>query len=200
MAELIKKRSLWVASILNIPSSFEYGFRGLVLMGGMGSRVDSFLRGKDSSLTQVVKYIISGGISVLVAQVTFYLLAWLVWPCMRATDPVARLLVAAGFSVQAVSEAELKRNFWIIMLICFLFSNAVVYVLNVLFVFNAGRYRRVVEVFLFFSFSLLQFLFIWIGGILISMFKWEVTYSNISMLLAGLVVNYLVRKHIVFRG
>jgi len=175
-------------------------FGGLVLMGGMVSRVDSFLRGKDSPLAQVVKYVISGGISVLVAQVTFYLLAWLVWPCMRATDPVARLLVAAGFSVQAVNEADLKRNFWIIMVICFLLSNAVVYVLNILFVFNAGRYRRVVEVLLFFSFSLLQFLFIWLGGILISVFKWEVTYSNISMLLAGLVVNYLVRKHIVFRG
>ena len=169
-------------------------------MGGMVSRVDSFLRGKDSPLAQVVKYVISGGISVLVAQVTFYLLAWLVWPCLRVTDPVARLLVKAGFSVQTVNEAELERNFWIIMIICFLLSNAVVYVLNILFVFNVGRYRRVVEVFLFFSFSLLQFLFIWFGGILISVFKWEVTYSNIAMLVTSLMVNFLVRKKIVFKS
>ncbi len=169
-------------------------------MGGMAKRVVGFLMRKDSSAAQVIKYVMSGGISVVVAQVSFYLLAWLVWPCMRATDPVARLLVSFGFSVQDVSESELKQNFWIIMGICFLLSNAVVYVLNILFVFKTGRYRRAIEVFLFFSFSLLQFLFIWLGGILISKFKWEVTYSNILMLLAGLVVNYLVRKHIVFRG
>lgn len=182
----------------NITGLFSDGFRGLVLMGGMASRVGAFLMGKDSPVAQVVKYAISGGISVAVVQITFYLLAWLVLPCMRASDPVARLLVSMGFSVQAASEDELKRNFWIIMTICFLLSNAVVYVLNVLFVFNAGRHRRPVEILLFFGFSMFQFFFIWIAGILISVFKWEVTYSNIAMLMAGLVVNYLARKYIVF--
>ncbi|MDF7798958.1 GtrA family protein [Pontiellaceae bacterium B1224] len=166
----------------------------------MGSRVGAFLREKDSFAAQVVKYLVSGGISVVVVQVTFYLLAWLVLPCMRATDPVARLLVTLGFTVEAASEAELKRNFWIIMVICFLLSNAVAYLLNMLFVFNTGRHRKVIEILLFFGASLLQFLFIWIGGILISVFKWEVTYSNLAMLAAGLIVNYLVRKYIVFRG
>lgn len=168
-------------------------------MGGMASSISVFLRGKDSSVAQVIKYVISGGLSVAVVQITFYLLAWLVLPCMRATDPVAKLLISMGFSVQAASEEELKRNFWIIMTICFLLSNAVAYVLNVLFVFNAGRHRRVVEIFLFFGFSMLQFLFIWIAEILISVFMWEVTYSNLTMLLVGLIVNYLARKYIVFR-
>ena len=166
----------------------------------MRSRVAAFLKGKDSPVAQVIKYIVCGGLSVAVDQAVFYLLAWLVLPCMRASDPVFRLLVAMGFSVQAASEDELKRNYWIIKVICFLLSNAVVYVLNVHFVFNAGRHRKLVEILLFFGFSLFQLFFIWFGGVLITVFKWEVTYSNIAMLVVGITVNYIVRKKIVFKG
>lgn len=166
----------------------------------MKSSINAFLRRKDSSVAQIIKYGISGGISVAVVQVTFYLLAWLVLPCMRATDPVARMLTALGFSVRAASEDELKRNLWIIMVFCFLLANAVAYALNVLFVFKAGRHRKSLEILLFFGASLLQFFFIWVAGILISVFKWEVTYANFAMLLAGLIANYIVRKYIVFKN
>ena len=166
----------------------------------MRSKITAFLERKDSSVAQAIKYIISGGISVLVVQVTFYLLAWLVFPCMRASDPVFRLLTAMGFSVQEASENELKRNFWIIMGICFVLSNAVVYLLNARYVFRTGRHRKSVEVSLFFGLSLFQFFFIWLGGTLIEVFKWEVTYSNVSMVLAGLTVNYIIRKKVVFKG
>ncbi len=166
----------------------------------MRSRIAAFLKGKDSPVAQVVKYIICGGLSVAVDQVVFYLLAWLVLPCMRASDPVARLLVAMGFSFQEVGEDELKRNYWIIKVICFLSSNAVVYALNVRFVFNTGRHRKPVEILLFFGSSLFQFFFIWLGGVLITAFSWEVTYANITMLVTSLMVNFVVRKKVVFKG
>jgi putative flippase GtrA len=166
----------------------------------MRSKITAFLKRKDSSVAQAIKYIISGGISVLVVQVTFYLLAWLVFPCMRATDPIARLLTAMGFSVRDASEDEIKRNFWIIMIICFVFANTVVYLLNARYVFRTGRHRKPIEVLLFFGSSLFQFLFIWFGGVLITVFKWEVTYSNILMLFVGLVVNFVIRKKVVFKG
>ncbi len=166
----------------------------------MKSRIAGFLEGKDSPVAQVVKYALCGGLSVVVDQLTFYLLAWWVLPCLRASDPVFRLLTAMGFSVQAASEDELRRNFWIIKAVCFVLSNAVVYLLNVRYVFETGRHRKPVEILLFFGSSLFQFFFIWLGGVLITVFKWEVTYSNIAMLVVALVVNFMIRKKVVFKG
>ncbi len=166
----------------------------------MRSRVAAFLKGKDSPVAQVIKYIMSGGISVAVDQAVFYLLAWWVLPCLRASDPVFRLLTAMGFSVQAASEDELRRNFWIIKGVCFVLSNTVVYLLNSRYVFRTGRHRKPVEILLFFGSSLFQFFFIWLGGILITVFKWEVTYSNIAMLMVALMVNFMIRKKVVFKG
>jgi len=166
----------------------------------MKSKFSGFLEGKDSPVAQIVKYALCGSLSVLADQLTFYLLAWLVFPCLRATDPVFQLLEAVGFSVQAATEAELARNFWIIKTICFLVSNTVVYLLNVRYVFEAGRHRKPVEILLFFGSSLFQFFFIWLGGVLITVFKWEVTYSNIAMLVVALIVNFVIRKKVVFKG
>lgn len=137
---------------------------------------------------------------MLIDQLLFYLLAWLVFPALRATGPVAQVLGYMGLSVREVSEETLYRNYWIIKVICFIASNAVVYTLNVLFVFRGGRHRRVVEIGMFFAFSLLQFVFIWLGAVLIATFKWEVFYANVTMLLTAMLVNYVVRKKVVFKG
>ena len=159
-----------------------------------------FLRQKDSSALQIVKYILCGGLSVVVDQVCLYLMAWLVFPCLRVTDPFFHLLNFLGLPAQGATEEELSRNYWIIKTICFLLSNGVVYVLNVLFVFRTGRYRRSVEILLFFATSLFQFFFIWLGGILITVWHWELTYSNITMLTVAIAVNFMIRKKVVFRG
>ncbi|VGO21036.1 GtrA family protein [Pontiella sulfatireligans] len=166
----------------------------------MASRIGAFLKGKDSPVAQLVKYVMCGGMSVAVDQAVFYLLAWLALPCLRSSDPAARFLEWAGFAVQSVSEAELARNYWIIKGICFLASNAVVYTLNVLFVFKPGRHRKPVEILLFFGTSLFQFFFIWLGGVLITVYNWEVTYSNVTMLMVSMMINYLIRKKLVFKG
>jgi len=166
----------------------------------MASKVVAFLRGKDSPIAQVVKYIICGGLSVAVDMITFYFLAWLVFPCLRISDPVSRLIQWAGFSIREVGEEELRHNYWIIKVICFVLSNAVVYTLNVLFVFNTGRHKKPIEMLLFFGSSLFQFFFIWLGIVLISQFGWEVTYSNISMLMTSLIINFVIRKTLIFKG
>lgn len=166
----------------------------------MGSRFGAFMTGKDSPVAQIFKYVMCGGIAVLVDQVTFYLLAWQLLPCLRPTDPAARLLEWLGFAVHEVTEAALERNYWIIKAVCFLVSNAVVYLLNVLFVFETGKHRKPVEILLFYGSSLFQFFFIWLGGILITIYNWEVTYSNIAMLMTSLLVNFAVRKKLVFKN
>ena len=159
-----------------------------------------FWQRKDSSFLQILKYILCGGFSVLVDQVFFYLMAWLVLPCLRVSDPFFQFLGLLGFSARGATESELARNYWIIKAISFVVSNAIVYFLNIRYVFEDGRHRRSVELTLFFGSSLFQFLFIWFAGILFTVFHWEVTYANLTMLLAGVVVNYFIRKHIVFKG
>ena len=135
-----------------------------------------------------------------VDQAVFYTLALLVLPSLRPSDPFAKLLAMFDFVVPEVSEQQLKTNYWIIKAICFLLSNAVVYLLNVLFVFHGGRHRRSVEVVMFFGFSLLQFFYVWLGSILINRFGWEVTYANLVMLVLGIITNYIARKKFVFKG
>jgi len=169
-------------------------------MKSVRSSLSGFLYQKDCPYVQLVKYGVCGGLSVIVDQITFYLLAWLALPCLRASDPAARLLEWAGCAVRAVSEAELERNYWIIKAVCFLVSNAVVYVLNVLFVFKPGRHGKWIEILLFFGFSLFQFFFIWLGGVLITVYNWEVTYANVTMLIVSMMVNYWVRKKFVFKS
>ncbi|MEE9369177.1 MAG: GtrA family protein [Pontiella sp.] len=166
----------------------------------MASKIGAFLKGKDSPVAQVIKYVMCGGMSVLVDQITFYLLAWFAFPCLRATDPVARLIEWIGGTLIEPTAAELERNYWIIKGICFLVSNTVVYTLNVMFVFKTGRHRKLIEILLFFGSSLFQFAFIWLGGVLITKYNWEVTYSNMTMLLTSMMVNYVIRKKIVFKS
>lgn len=162
------------------------------------SRVLLFLRDKNNPFIQFVKYVFFGGVAVVFDTFLFYLLAWLVFPCMRASDPVARALVAAGFEVRSATEAELGRNYLIIKAICFVVTNSIVYLLNVLFVFEGGRYRKPVELALFFGFSLLHIVLIWVARLLIAA-GWEVTYSNLTMLIVGIALNYFGRKFVVFK-
>jgi putative flippase GtrA len=166
----------------------------------MNSGLNAFLKEKDSPVKQLVKYVGCGGLSVLIDQLTFYSLAWLVLPAMRASDPVAKALGWLGFQIREVSEAELARNYWVIKIVCFILSNAAVYTLNVLFVFKPGRHSKPLEILLFFGSSLFQFLFIGLGGWLITELNWEVTYANITMLLMAMTVNFIIRKKVVFKG
>ncbi len=176
------------------------GILGLVSMVETSLTLKIFLQNKDSFVGQVFKYILCGSFAVAIDFVIFYLLGVTVFPCLRATDPIARLLAMLGYSVLEVSAEELERNYWIVKVICFLLVNTVVYTLNRLFVFKPGRHRKSMEILLFFGAALFQFLFIWLGGILILVYKWEVTYSNITMLAASLMVNFLIRKKVVFKG
>lgn len=169
-------------------------------MDNTPSKLNSFLCRKDSLSAQIMKYVLSGGLAVAVDVLTFYLLALFLFPCLRETDPVARVVVWLGGSVTAVDPVVLKRNFLIIKGFCFVASNTVVYLLNSRFVFERGRYSRTTEILLFFGSSLFQFIFIWFGRVLISEYGWEVTYSNIAMLATSLMVNFVVRKKIVFKG
>ena len=165
----------------------------------MQNGIRKWLLRKDTIWLQAVKYIGCGGIAVLVDQILFYGLAWRALPALRMSDPVVVLLSGMGWEAAVPDEAILGRNYWLIKVVCFVTANMVVYLLNRQFVFEAGRHRSGLEVVLFFGASLLQFVWIGLGGVLITKWAWEVTYANLAMMMAGALTNFVLRKFVVFK-
>jgi putative flippase GtrA len=167
---------------------------------GLMNNLHDFLRRKESPYTQFFKYILCGGLSVMVDAFVFYLLGWLVFPCLKAGDPVFRLIEWAGFSVQEVPDETIVRNYWIIKIFCFFASNTTVYILNVLYVFEGGKHKRHREVLLFFIIALAVFLGgTWLGTFLIKYGEWHTTYAYLFVLFLGILSNYALRKTVVFK-
>ena len=167
---------------------------------GLLTNIHDFMSRKENPYSQFSKYIVCGGISVVVDAIVFYLLAWLAFPCLQAGDPATKILEMLGFTVQQASPEIIVRNYWIIKAFCFFASNITVYVLNVLYVFERGRHRRHHEVLLFFSISLFVFLGgTWFGTVLIQQAGWHTTYAYLCVLALGVVTNYALRKFLVFK-
>ena len=161
----------------------------------------AFLRDKENPGIQFIKYGLCGGAATAVDVATFFLFAWLVFPALTESDPVARLLTAAGLNVRAVPEAARLQNYWINRAICFLFSNFTAYVLNVLFVFKSGKHKRHHELMLFYAVSLISFFVgTTAGDLLIRFFGLDTTYPYIAAVLASLLINYAGRKFFIFKG
>jgi putative flippase GtrA len=166
----------------------------------MRLKMKEWLGRKDAVWLQAVKYFGFGTTAAGVDQLLFYGLAWRVLPALRGSDPVVQWLSdLLGWEAVVADEVMLERNYWIIKVICFVVANTLVYLLNRAFVFESGRHRSGVELGLFFSVSLLQFVWIWLGGVLITELGWEVTYANWSMMLTGAVSNFVLRKFVVFK-
>lgn len=167
---------------------------------GLLKNIHDFMRRKECPYTQFVKYIFCGGVSVLVDAMVFYLLGWLVFPCLQLDDPVAKIIEWMGGSVRAVDANTIVRNYLFVKVFCFFASNITVYLLNVLYVFESGRHRRHHEILFFFSISLFVFLGgTWLGAVLIGSFDWATTYAYLLVLALGVVTNYALRKFLVFK-
>lgn len=167
----------------------------------MKKHIQAFLSEKDNQLVQFIKYGMCGGAATIVDMTVFFLFAWLVFPALTASDPFTKLLGILNLDIREVSEAVRLRNYWIDKVICFLFSNFTAYILNVLFVFKAGKHKRHHELMLFYAVSLISFLVgTAVGAWLIKGFGLDTTYSYIAAMISALLINYAGRKFFIFHG
>lgn len=167
----------------------------------MKKHIQAFLTEKDNHLVQFIKYGMCGGAATVVDMTVFFLFAWLVFPALTESDPFTKLLGILNLDIRTVSESLRLRNYWIDKVICFLFSNLTAYVLNVLFVFKAGKHKRHHELILFYAVSLVSFLFgTFIGAWLIKGCGLDTTYSYIAAMISSLLINYAGRKFFIFHG
>ncbi len=167
----------------------------------MKKHIQAFLSEKENPFVQFIKYGICGGAATAVDMAVFFLFAWLAFPALTESDPFTKLLGFLNFDIRAVSESVRLRNYWIDKVICFMFSNFTAYVLNVLFVFKAGKHKRHHELMLFYAVSLISFFIgTFVGAWLIKGFGLDTTYSYIAAMISALLINYAGRKFFIFRG
>lgn len=160
--------------------------------------LQQFLSHDAGAFAQFVKYGIVGGIATAVHIAIFHLVGWKFVPCLEQRDWFVQLL---RLEVEVVDDARRSRNSMITNGCAFLVSNMVAYILNVLFVFEAGKYSRALEISLFYLVSGVSIV---IGtslmGWLIRAYGMRTTYAFISNLVTALLINYVMRKHVIFNG
>lgn len=167
----------------------------------MKKHIQAFLAEKDNRLVQFIKYGMCGGAATVVDVTVFFLLAWLIFPALTASDPFTKLLGMIHLDIRSVSESLRLRNYWIDKGIGFIFSNFTAYVLNVMFVFKAGKHKRYHELMLFYAVSLISFLIgTTAGDLLIRFGGLDTTYSYVAAAISALLINYAGRKFFIFHG
>lgn len=157
-----------------------------------------FLRREAHPAVQFVKYGLAGGLATAVDMLVFFALSWRILPALLEGELLVRL---CGIEVVPIEEGIRLRNFVVNSAIAFLFSNLTAYVANVLWVFEPGRHHRAVEIGLFYAVSLTSVVVgTALGGALIKWFGLSTTASYVAKMFASLMINYVCRKYVIFKG
>ena len=157
-----------------------------------------FIGHEAGPLVQFIKYVLAGGVATAVDVFCFYTLSWKLLPAMKENDPVARLL---KLKITPIDEQTRSRRFIINTIIAFIFSNFTAYLINIFWVFSAGRHAWWVELALFYAVSGASiFIGTTIGWVLIRVFHLSTTFSYVTKGIAALLINFVCRKFIIFKG
>ncbi len=153
---------------------------------------------KTSLPVQFLKYSISGAVAVAVHTLCFYFFAWLVVPALKPDDIFARIF---SLSVADIGDVIRARNAIIDNWLAFIFSNFVAYILNITWVFESGRHNRVVEIIVFYAVSAIS---IAVGsaimGLLIRYVGSSTSLAFVAEIATAAMVNFVVRKYVIFKG
>jgi len=160
--------------------------------------ISSFLKEKDHTVLQFVKYSLCGITATVVDMVTFFIVAWLIFPALTESDLPVRIF---GLTVKSIPESVRTLNFCIDSVIAFIFSNLTAYILNVQFVFRAGKHSRSKEVLLFYLVSAASVgIGVLLGAVLIRILGISTTLSYVAKVVSTTLINYAARKFIIFHG
>jgi putative flippase GtrA len=160
--------------------------------------VKNLLLEKNHAGFQFLKYSICGGVAFAVDMIVFFLVAWLLFPALTEGDLFVRVF---NMQVEAVPENIRMINFCIGNVIAFIASNLTAYIMNIFFVFKAGRHSRWKEVVLFYLVSAVSVgIGVAIGAGLIQAFGLSTSTSYIAKAVSTALINYAARKFIIFHG
>lgn len=136
--------------------------------------------------------------AVLVNMTVFYLLAWLVLPALGPEDPVVKI---TGLTVLPLTDAVRAQRAAIDNSLAFLVSNFVAYLLNIYWVFEPGRHRKIIEIGMFYAVSGTSFAIgLVLQSILIFYLSFSTTIAFGAQLVTAALINFAARKYIIFKG
>ncbi|MBI3504993.1 MAG: GtrA family protein [Proteobacteria bacterium] len=149
-------------------------------------------------LVQFAKYGVAGVLATGVDVLVFYAAAVWLLPALGPSDPAARLL---GLTVAPIADAARSTNYVWDKVASFMVANFAAYVINVAWVFTPGRHSRAVELGLFYAVSGLSFVVgTGIAWLLIRRLDMPTTYAYGINAVASMLINYALRKFVVFKG
>lgn len=160
--------------------------------------IQQFFQRDAGPVIQFIKYAIGGGIATMVDILIFYTVAWKLIPALREDDPIVKRL---KIKVQPITEEQRSFRFIVVTGIAFFFSNLTAYFLSIYWVFQPGKHAWYIELLLFYAVSGISiFLGTFIGWALIKWFHLSTTASYVSKMMASLLINFVCRKFIIFKG
>ena len=162
------------------------------------SKVRCFLSHDSGPIAQFVKYCVIGVLSTCVQMAGFYLLAATCLKCLCADDWAVRFL-----GLPSVGVADGVRAFRAAVATAggFTVANVFCWIMNRLFVFRPGRFRWHVEFLMFFGVaSLATVVALGVQSLLIRYFGMMTTAAVIVEIAVSFLMNFFVRKFIIFKG
>jgi putative flippase GtrA len=160
--------------------------------------VKKIMMDKEHPLLQFVKYACCGVVALGSDMIAFFLVAWLLFPALTENDFLVRLF---NMNIVVIPEHIRVINFCIGSVIAFMVSNATAYILNVLFVFKAGKHNRWKEMGLFFLVSAISVgIGVGLGVVLIRGFGCSTSISYLAKAVSTTLINFAARKFIIFKG
>ena len=125
-------------------------------------------------------------------------MAWLVLPALSEKELVVRLF---GLEVTAISDAVRAKRALVDNVIAFAFSNVTAYLINIFWVFHRGRYHWVKEFIMFTGVSGASMAIgTSIQTVLIAQFGMTTEIAFGANLVSALMINYAMRKFVIFKG
>lgn len=164
----------------------------------MKDLIQQFLSHDAGPLVQFIKYALVGGIATVVHITVFHISGWKLFPALQEDDWFVKI-----FKIKMKKEDDVlrSRNSMICNWVAFFFSNLVCYILNILWVFQAGKYAWYIEILMFYAVSAVSIaLGTFLMGWLIKKFGVITTYAFFANLFTSLAINYAMRKFIIFNG
>jgi putative flippase GtrA len=147
---------------------------------------------------QFIKYAICGGVATGVDMLAFFACAWKVLPALTPDDPLVRLL---GVAVSPIDPERIRLHFVLCNGIAFILSNFTAYFLNIAWVFHGGKHRRHMEIILFFAVSIFSVVVgTALGWAMMKYFNSPASVSYAGKVIASILINYVCRKYLVFKG
>lgn len=164
----------------------------------MATILQQFLRREAHPFIQFIKYGMAGGLATVVDMVLMYTLSLWVFHALTPDDQVVTLF---GLNVNPIDEITRQRNFVINRALCFMVSNFTAYIANILWVFEPGRHSKAKEILLFYLVSGTSFLIgTGLGWALIRYFALSTTAAYVANMVSSVMINYVCRKYIIFKG